>query len=274
MHVRLVDYRSSAAGLHAVRHAVFVEEQGIGAALEQDGQDAICWHALALTDDGQPIGAGRLLPDGRIGRMAVLPGWRGQGIGEHLLEVLCRQGRDAGLGRLTLHAQLAAQPLYVRGGFLPEGHIHIEAGLPHQTMVRHLAMPTPLASDAQRRAALACLLHRSRSRLTGYCTAEGAPLLAAALDQHLGRPDAALPAAMDLFVPGAMPPLPPAIRIQRLSCTTSHLPDLWLVNERNDWLCWPSHSVGQTHLDDSQGAGTVRSGLAMLEKMSIPSSHP
>ena len=82
--------------LRAVRIAVFVVEQNIPEELEWDEHDAASVHALAEDRDGVPIGCGRLLPDGHIGRMAVLSDWRGQGVGAALLRSphrACAQAR-------------------------------------------------------------------------------------------------------------------------------------------------------------------------------------
>ena len=57
-----------------VREAVFVAEQGVPLALEWDKFDAVSRHVIARDSSGEVIGTGRLLPDGHIGRMAVLAG--------------------------------------------------------------------------------------------------------------------------------------------------------------------------------------------------------
>ena len=71
-----------------VRIAVFVIEQNIPEELEWDEHDVTSVHVLAEDAAGTPVGCGRLLPDGHIGRMAVLPGWRGHGVGAALLQSL------------------------------------------------------------------------------------------------------------------------------------------------------------------------------------------
>src|SRR5204863_6348079 len=70
--VRIVEWSEAGAQLSGVRTAVFVGEQQVPVEVERDGRDAACVHVLAESADGTPIGAGRLMPDGRIGRMAVL----------------------------------------------------------------------------------------------------------------------------------------------------------------------------------------------------------
>jgi len=136
--LEIVPWESDAKRLRAVRHAVFVVEQNIPEELEWDDNDATCVHALAVDRDGVPIACGRLLPDGHIGRMAVLSGWRGQGVGAAVLLLLIEVARDRGDAAVRLHAQTHAVPFYARFGFMPEGDEYLEAGIPHLTMVRLL----------------------------------------------------------------------------------------------------------------------------------------
>ncbi len=78
--IRAADWSSDRNALRAVREQVFVHEQSVPVELEWDEFDAQCQHVVAEAA-GQAIGTGRLLPDGHIGRMAVLESWRGQGVG-------------------------------------------------------------------------------------------------------------------------------------------------------------------------------------------------
>ena len=124
--------------LRAIRHEVFVVEQHVPEDLEWDGIDAACGHVLALDRDGRPIGCGRLLPDGHIGRMAVVAEWRGRGVGTALLAELVALARAAGHARVALNAQTHAMPFYARCGFAPCGEEYEEAGIPHRAMERRL----------------------------------------------------------------------------------------------------------------------------------------
>jgi predicted GNAT family N-acyltransferase len=137
--LRTVDWSDGAVPLRMVRTAVFVVEQDIPADLEWDAFDAVSMHALAVDARGSPIGCGRLLPDGHIGRMAVLAAWRGQGVGAALLEHLIAIARQRGDVRLRMHAQTQAMPFYARFGFAPVGAEFMEAGIPHRTMERVFA---------------------------------------------------------------------------------------------------------------------------------------
>lgn len=136
--VRVVDWKADEAKLRAVRAAVFIVEQNIPEELEWDALDAVSIHALAEDREGVPIGCGRLLPDGHIGRVAVLSDWRGQGVGAALLAHLIDLARKRGDERVLLNAQTQAMPFYARFGFAPTGEEFIEAGIPHWTMVRAL----------------------------------------------------------------------------------------------------------------------------------------
>jgi predicted GNAT family N-acyltransferase len=136
--VRVVDWARDAVELRAVRLAVFVVEQNIPEELEWDEFDAQSVHAIAEDAAGGPIGCGRLLPDGHIGRMAVISDWRGRGVGAALLLRLIELARERGDARVLLNAQTQAMPFYARFGFTPVGAEYEEAGIPHWTMERAL----------------------------------------------------------------------------------------------------------------------------------------
>jgi predicted GNAT family N-acyltransferase len=137
--IRDVGWLAEQEKLRAVRLAVFVIEQNIPEEHEWDEHDALSVHALAEDRDGVPIGCGRLLPDGHIGRLAVLSDWRGQGVGAALLRHLIEVAQRHGHVRVLLNAQEHAVPFYARYGFAPSGAPFMEAGIPHREMVRMLA---------------------------------------------------------------------------------------------------------------------------------------
>ena len=141
--VRATRWRDDEPALRAVREAVFVVEQGIAPALEWDAADATSLHVLAQDAAGAPIGCARLLPEGSIGRVAVLPPWRGRGVGEALMRALLDRARIAGHRRVSLHSQAHACAFYARLGFVPVGAPYAEAGIAHQTMVCELAPGAP-----------------------------------------------------------------------------------------------------------------------------------
>src|SRR5438445_7538036 len=99
-----------------VREQVFVEEQKVPRELELDEWDERCEHAVACDSRGEAIGTARLLPDGRIGRMAVLGEWRRRGVGTALLEALLERARKRYILRIKQQAKTHAAALARRYG--------------------------------------------------------------------------------------------------------------------------------------------------------------
>lgn len=138
--VSLVKWQDSISPLRAVREAVFILEQQVPEALEWDAYDPLSFHALATTlPDGNPVGTARLLPDGHIGRMAVLKEQRGKGIGSAMLRCLIEKARQNGMNEIKLNAQVAAKTFYARFGFQETGSEFMEAGIPHVKMFLRLS---------------------------------------------------------------------------------------------------------------------------------------
>jgi predicted GNAT family N-acyltransferase len=117
-----------------LRFAIFVGEQNVPSGIELDDLDAQCVHAVAYDAEGRAVGTGRLLPDGRIGRMAVVKEWRRMGIGAAIMEALMREARKRGHKEVTLSAQLQAAEFYRGFGFEAEGKVYKDAGILHQAM--------------------------------------------------------------------------------------------------------------------------------------------
>ena len=132
--VQIVSWEEAATALRVIRTAVFIREQQVPEELEWDQFDAISVHALVVNSAGQPVGTARLLPDGHIGRMAVLKEWRGQGLGSALLTKLLQVLVKRHQFQVQLHAQTSAIPFYKKFGFEIAGEEFIEAGIPHVKM--------------------------------------------------------------------------------------------------------------------------------------------
>ncbi|HUW29367.1 MAG TPA: GNAT family N-acetyltransferase [Sulfuriferula sp.] len=133
LQIEMVSWAQQSATLASLRRAVFIEEQGVPEALEWDGLDAAATHFIAL-EDGNAIGCARLLADGHIGRMAVLPAWRGKGAGRALLNAVLHAARQQYLSWLYLNAQTHAAGFYARFGFQPVGAEFPDADIPHLRM--------------------------------------------------------------------------------------------------------------------------------------------
>ena len=124
-----------------IRRAVFMEEQGFQH--EFDDADALAWH-LVLYQGGRPAGTCRLLPlDGTrtylVGRIAVLPPFRGQGLGAALLRAAEQDGAAHGGTAIVLHAQVQAQPFYEKQGYRVTSESYLDQHCPHRDMERPVA---------------------------------------------------------------------------------------------------------------------------------------
>lgn len=130
---------------YAVREAVFIKEQGIDAAEELDADDAVAHHVVVQTRAGMALATGRLIPPtnglpgvAKIGRMAVLKPSRQAGLGQRMLDHLIDCARTKGYQQIEISAQVAAQTLYERAGFVAEGPVYDEVGIAHQRMTKVL----------------------------------------------------------------------------------------------------------------------------------------
>lgn len=125
----------------AIRKKVFMEEQGF----EQEF-DAIDEHCTFITmyDDETCIGCARVFEGEKpgqmiFGRLAVLPAYRGRGIGSKILEyaetILRRQGAD----EIQLHAQCRAMPFYQKLGYEAYGPVELDETVEHIWMKKKLS---------------------------------------------------------------------------------------------------------------------------------------
>ena len=132
--LRPATWAADRAGIEAVRRAVFIVEQGVPEQDEWDAADPASRHVLAHGPKRDAVGTGRLEPTGKIGRVAVLPQYRGSGVGSAIVGHLVNLARELGLTRVHLHAQTAALGFYERLGFRAAGPEFDEVGIPHRRM--------------------------------------------------------------------------------------------------------------------------------------------
>ena len=141
MEVREALSEGEVAAALALRSRVFCEEQGVSFESDQDGRDPEATHIVAVDAD-TVIGTCRLLFRGqvaRLGRLAVQPERRGDGIGAALLREADRVAVEAGAGSIALHAQTYALSLYEHAGYHEYGPTFVEEGIEHVAMEKRLA---------------------------------------------------------------------------------------------------------------------------------------
>lgn len=139
--VREANWADEETIVRRIRNLVFVREQQVPAEHEWDGRDDAATHLLAFDHRGDAIGTARLLPDGQIGRMAVLAERRGFGVGRALLDAAVAAARERGDYEVFLNAQTHALRFYETAGFMPVGAEFEEAGILHQRMEMPLGIP-------------------------------------------------------------------------------------------------------------------------------------
>ncbi|MBY0499680.1 MAG: GNAT family N-acetyltransferase [Nitrosomonas sp.] len=134
--VRVVDWETETLTLRNIRTTVFILEQQVPVDLEWDEFDIISTHFLVFNNHGEAVGTGRLLPDGHIGRMAVLKEWRGKGYGSAMLKKILEELRGRQMQKAMLNAQINAVKFYEKFGFQQvSAEKFFEAGIPHVKMM-------------------------------------------------------------------------------------------------------------------------------------------
>jgi predicted GNAT family N-acyltransferase len=120
----------------AIRHEVFVLEQGCPPELERDLEEESI-HFLAAVDS-VPAGACRWRKTDKgikLERFAVLNNFRGFGVGQAMVKAVLND-LPPDVGYVYMHAQIQAVSLYERFNFEKVGPEFEEAGIRHFKMVR------------------------------------------------------------------------------------------------------------------------------------------
>ncbi|WP_254522427.1 GNAT family N-acetyltransferase [Natrinema caseinilyticum] len=138
--VRVAESERDREAAFAVRHEVFVDEQGVDEELEYDEHDETAVHVVAY-DDG-PIGAARLREYedgvGKIERVAVRESRREMGVGRALMAALERRADAMGFETVVLHSQTRVAEFYRELDYERCGEEFVEADIPHVEMRKSL----------------------------------------------------------------------------------------------------------------------------------------
>jgi predicted GNAT family N-acyltransferase len=126
----------------ALRHEVFVVEQGVPLPEEIDEHDETdALHLVAVDGEGCVVATCRLVAEGetvKLGRVAVAAAARRRGIASRLLAEGEARAATLGARRIALAAQTDALPLYERAGYAAYGARFMDAGIEHLMMEKHL----------------------------------------------------------------------------------------------------------------------------------------
>lgn len=145
MHVRLAVSAPDLVRCLALRRAVFIDEQAVPEVLELDGHDHDALHFICVDDDDEgdddkrpALGTARLraidTDTAKVQRVAVGRQHRRSGVGRLVMQALHDEARKRGHRRIRLSSQVSAIEFYEGLGYVAEGGIYDDAGIPHRDM--------------------------------------------------------------------------------------------------------------------------------------------
>ncbi|MCX6666396.1 MAG: GNAT family N-acetyltransferase [Euryarchaeota archaeon] len=141
LEIRLVTNTKELDQIYQIRTEVFVQEQQVPKDLEFDDLDNDSNHLIAKLNQ-QPIGCARIRQIGKnkakLERIAILKPYRNKGYGTDITNYCINFCKTKHNTTLFLHAQTHVQKFYERFGFIEEGTIFQEAGIPHIKMIKNL----------------------------------------------------------------------------------------------------------------------------------------
>ena len=120
----------------ALRREVFVWEQGVPEAEENDADDLTATHFVAVAE-GEVVGTLRLIDKAehiKIGRVAVRASFRGHGIAKKMILDAMDHAKANGRDRFYLTAQTDKLGMYEKLGFVAFGPEFQDGGMPHRAM--------------------------------------------------------------------------------------------------------------------------------------------
>lgn len=132
--INIVTWASHEPQLRTVRTPVFIIEQAVTPEFEWDDIDATAVHLLA-TLNNEAIGCLRIIDYHKIGRMAVLKAYRGQGLGAAMLLAAVAICKQHGSKQVMLSSQTQAIGFYEKAGFKQVSGVYCDVDIPHVDML-------------------------------------------------------------------------------------------------------------------------------------------
>jgi len=136
--IKIVDYKNSYIdSIKDIREEVFIKEQKISRDIEFDGKDDEAIHVLVFFQN-IALATGRMLSDGRIGRIAVLKEHRKKQIGTMIIKAFINEALKRDFKKVYLDSQKNALAFYEKLGFEISSEVFVKAGIEHITMQKVL----------------------------------------------------------------------------------------------------------------------------------------
>lgn len=129
-----VDWGKAKHKLSEIREKVFVYEWRIPKEYEFDQHDNTSFHVLVRDESNLEIATGRITPNGEIGRIAVVPSYRGPEVYQTLFQALIDIAKQHSLETVSVQCELEGVKYYQQHGFRPVGSVYMDAGIPRQRM--------------------------------------------------------------------------------------------------------------------------------------------
>ena len=131
--IEVVSWQQAEQDLRAIRTPVFIKEQAVAPDFEWDEIDQVAVHLLA-TQNNEPIACLRIIDFHKIGRMAVLKEFRGNGLGATLLQEAVKICKAHGSKTVHLSAQTHAIGFYEKCGFKVTSAVYQDVHIAHVDM--------------------------------------------------------------------------------------------------------------------------------------------
>ena len=136
--IEVVSWQQAEQDLRAIRTSVFIKEQAVSPDFEWDEIDQVAVHLLA-TQNNEPIACLRIIDYHKIGRMAVLKEFRGNGLGTTLLLEAVKICQAHGSKTVHLSAQTHAIGFYEKCGFKVTSAVYQDVHIAHVDMQLELS---------------------------------------------------------------------------------------------------------------------------------------
>ncbi len=133
--IQSVEWEKDKHRLKALREHVFVLEWRVPKANEFDGEDCSACHILIIGDNDEAIATGRLTRKGELGRIAVKRCYRTLPVYRALFAALIDAANKIKVPNIKVVCNLDSVSYHQSIGFVPEGQVFMESGVPRQRLV-------------------------------------------------------------------------------------------------------------------------------------------
>lgn len=137
LHCKIYHGLENMADTMALRNTVFHEEQHFNEQIDET--DAVAYHYV-IYDGDSAIATGRSFfyqdKTYKVGRVCVLKSYRGQNIGQYLMNEIQNHLAGLGMDKIQLSAQDQAIGFYERLGFHAVSDFYMDEHCPHKDMVK------------------------------------------------------------------------------------------------------------------------------------------